>query len=425
VKRKKPLEAVESIAESAVKDAYDRLEPSLHGAGRVALEAYEQQLQPRLKEAKKRGAKLAAETLDRVHPALDGALDKVTPAVDTAINRVRPALDETLQRVAPSVDLARGRVQNDFLPWLVATLYQAAELVKEELPPEPKRRSVGKTVGLLALAGAVLAGVVFAVRKLLGSSDSGWETHEPSRPFVADPVADVVGKVKDAAADVADDVKRAAGKAKDAAADAVDDLKKAAGKTGDAAGDALGDAKKATAAVVDDAKDASGDALEAAGDAIDDAKKAAADVVDDVKDASADAADKAQDTASDVAGDVQDAASDAADKAQDAASDAADAVEYKSAEVSDDVQDAGWDAQDRAKDATKGGKGDASPLAESPYGEGSYVGAEPPEGFDIKGNERSMKYHLQSSGGYERTITDVWFNSAEAAESAGFVRAQR
>ena len=403
MKRKKPLEAVESIAESAVKDAYDRLEPSLRGAGRVALEAYEQQLQPRLKEAKKRGAKLAAETLDRVHPALDGALDKVTPAVDTAINRVRPAVDETLQRVAPSVDLARGRVQNDFLPWLVATLYQAAELVKEELPPEPKRRSVGKTLGLLALAGAVLAGVVYAVRKLLGSSDSGWETHEPSRPFVADPVADVVDKVKGTAGDVVDDVKQAAAKAKDAVAGAVDDLKKAAGKAGDAAGDALGDAKNAAAAAVDDAKDASGDALEAAGDAIDDAKKAAADVVDDVKDAS----------------------SEAADKAQDAASDAADAVEHKAAEVSDDVQDAGWDAQDRAKDATKGGKGDASPLAESPYGEGSYVGAEPPEGYDIKGNERSMKYHVQGSGGYERTITDVWFSSTEAAESAGFVRAQR
>ena len=35
------------------------------------------------------------------------------------------------------------------------------------------------------------------------------------------------------------------------------------------------------------------------------------------------------------------------------------------------------------------------------------MGAEPPEGFDIKGNERSMKYHLQGSGGYERTITDA------------------
>lgn len=59
------------------------------------------------------------------------------------------------------------------------------------------------------------------------------------------------------------------------------------------------------------------------------------------------------------------------------------------------------------------------------YGEGSYVGENPPEGFAIKGNERSKKYHLAGSGGYERTIAEVWFNSEEAAEAAGFTKAQR
>lgn len=59
------------------------------------------------------------------------------------------------------------------------------------------------------------------------------------------------------------------------------------------------------------------------------------------------------------------------------------------------------------------------------FGEGSYVGAEPPEGYTIKGNDRSMKYHLPESGGYDRTIADVWFNSEEAAQAAGFSRAQR
>lgn len=59
------------------------------------------------------------------------------------------------------------------------------------------------------------------------------------------------------------------------------------------------------------------------------------------------------------------------------------------------------------------------------YGEGAYVGAEPPEGYTIKGNERSMKYHTPETGGYERTIADVWFNSEAAAEAAGFAKAQR
>lgn len=59
------------------------------------------------------------------------------------------------------------------------------------------------------------------------------------------------------------------------------------------------------------------------------------------------------------------------------------------------------------------------------YGEGSYVGDTPPEGFVIKGNERSKKYHVQGTGGYERTIPEVWFNSEEAAQAAGFTKAQR
>ena len=58
-------------------------------------------------------------------------------------------------------------------------------------------------------------------------------------------------------------------------------------------------------------------------------------------------------------------------------------------------------------------------------GEGVYVGHEPPEGFTIKGNERSMKYHVPESSGYARTVAEVWFNSEEAAQQAGFVRAQR
>ena len=61
----------------------------------------------------------------------------------------------------------------------------------------------------------------------------------------------------------------------------------------------------------------------------------------------------------------------------------------------------------------------------NPFGEGSFVGTEPPEGFTIKGNDRSMKYHVPESGGYERTIADVWFNSEDAAQAAGFTRAQR
>ncbi len=55
----------------------------------------------------------------------------------------------------------------------------------------------------------------------------------------------------------------------------------------------------------------------------------------------------------------------------------------------------------------------------------SFVGPNPPEGFIIKGNERSMKYHVPGTGGYERTIAEIWFRTEEAAVAAGFTKAQR
>ncbi|WP_010148640.1 50S ribosomal protein L17 [Serinicoccus profundi] len=45
---------------------------------------------------------------------------------------------------------------------------------------------------------------------------------------------------------------------------------------------------------------------------------------------------------------------------------------------------------------------------------------EAPEGFDVKGNADSMKYHVPGSPWYDNTIPEVWFASAEAAQAAGF-----
>ena len=46
-----------------------------------------------------------------------------------------------------------------------------------------------------------------------------------------------------------------------------------------------------------------------------------------------------------------------------------------------------------------------------------------PEGFDIKGNENSMKYHTTESPWYDQTEAEVWFSTEEAAEAAGFTKA--
>src|SRR6476469_3879374 len=60
----------------------------------------------------------------------------------------------------------------------------------------------------------------------------------------------------------------------------------------------------------------------------------------------------------------------------------------------------------------------SSDAAEAPYGEGS--SAVQADGFDIKGNAGSMKYHLPGSPHYDRTDAEVWFATTDAAEKAGF-----
>ncbi|TCC36983.1 50S ribosomal protein L17 [Kribbella sindirgiensis] len=46
-----------------------------------------------------------------------------------------------------------------------------------------------------------------------------------------------------------------------------------------------------------------------------------------------------------------------------------------------------------------------------------------PEGYPVKGNENSMKYHTTESPWYEQTVAEVWFKTAEDAEAAGFAKA--
>lgn len=70
----------------------------------------------------------------------------------------------------------------------------------------------------------------------------------------------------------------------------------------------------------------------------------------------------------------------------------------------------------------------AEAVAEAPFGEGSALPLEDgsaPEGFAVKGNKDSMKYHTEDSPWFGRTKAEVWFTTPEAAEAAGFVNAVR
>ncbi|MEJ7833172.1 MAG: 50S ribosomal protein L4 [Nocardioides sp.] len=61
--------------------------------------------------------------------------------------------------------------------------------------------------------------------------------------------------------------------------------------------------------------------------------------------------------------------------------------------------------------------------ADHPDGAAARADGSAPEGYDIKGNKNSMKYHAPEGRWYDGTVAEVWFKSAADAEAAGFVEA--
>ncbi len=72
-----------------------------------------------------------------------------------------------------------------------------------------------------------------------------------------------------------------------------------------------------------------------------------------------------------------------------------------------------------AFEETEGGTAGAYDGSHAPLEDASKA----PEGFPIKGNEDSKKYHEPDGQWYEQTEAEVWFSTAEAAEAAGFTKA--
>ncbi|WP_120522245.1 50S ribosomal protein L20 [Arthrobacter celericrescens] len=65
----------------------------------------------------------------------------------------------------------------------------------------------------------------------------------------------------------------------------------------------------------------------------------------------------------------------------------------------------------------------APKAADKPAIEGAVAAVEgegAPEGYEIKGNAESKKYHVPGSTWYDNTAAEYWFSSVEAAKAAGF-----
>jgi large subunit ribosomal protein L17 len=85
-------------------------------------------------------------------------------------------------------------------------------------------------------------------------------------------------------------------------------------------------------------------------------------------------------------------------------------------------------AEAPAGDQPAGESEEPTPAAseEGPYGADSRApleDGEAPEGFYVKGNDNSKRYHTPASPWYDQTQAEVYFRTAEAAEAAGFTEA--
>ena len=105
-----------------------------------------------------------------------------------------------------------------------------------------------------------------------------------------------------------------------------------------------------------------------------------------------------------------------APKAPKAAPAAPAAEEAPAAEVVEEAAEA--PAADEAEVATVADVEELPAGAALPLEDGSA-----PEGFTIKGNRDSMKFHQEGGQWYDATIAEIWFDTAENAEAAGFVEA--
>ena len=106
---------------------------------------------------------------------------------------------------------------------------------------------------------------------------------------------------------------------------------------------------------------------------------------------------------------------DVVDEAEVVADDVAEELEEEAAETA---------AADIAESDLADDADDAEPAADAPdLPEGAVEAPDDgsiPDGYEIKGNANSMKYHVPGGRYYDVTIAEVFFDTAEHAEAAGY-----
>lgn len=371
--------AAERLAPLAA-SAAERVGPLAHtAAGRVTplAAAAAAAAAPFAHQAAEAVSPYAHQAAERLSPLADSAKQRGAQIAHDAVDRFGPALDDAFDRVGPAVDAARGKVSDDLLPKLTAALSAAAAspvvteavhrgqatlaAAKGDLVLPPEKKK-GRWLKRFAVVGAIAAVAYVLARRFLGSKDSDWQAARPTTPY--SPPKPATAPSQTPTSDVA-----------------APDVTAAAGLTEAEAGDD----PQAGQTTHSENVDANGLAE---------------------PDQPAEGGEPEADLPTQPLGDLP----------------SDEAVELVDDEAVEEPLD---QASDQTVELPLTESSDVTSEPDRYAGEGAYVGTEPPEGFFIKGNERSMKYHLPDSSGYVGTIAEVWFSSEDAAQAAGFVRAQR
>jgi large subunit ribosomal protein L22 len=96
---------------------------------------------------------------------------------------------------------------------------------------------------------------------------------------------------------------------------------------------------------------------------------------------------------------------------------AAEQIDQIEADEADEADEASQDAESTDLDSAEAADTDAPAGSAAPLDDGSA-----PEGFPVKANADSGLYHEPDSRYYDVTVAELYFESAEAAEAAGFTR---
>lgn len=107
-----------------------------------------------------------------------------------------------------------------------------------------------------------------------------------------------------------------------------------------------------------------------------------------------------------------------------AAAEASRATRVAASKKADEEKAAKKDADQAAAEEKTAEAAPAADAAETELPAGAHAPLEDPneapEGFPIKGNANSKKYHVPGSSFYDRTIAEIWFATEEDAEAAGY-----